>query len=494
AAPDLAQLLSINCIVLGDDPKEGFTVEIAKNKNVSVLKDLIKEKKKPHFDNVAASKLILSQVSLPMDDNFEERIKNTHQLNSLASLAQLFPHVERDHIHIVVQGPARDVIRAFEPTQLLSLNCFVLGDDQDQMFTVKILKTDNVSILRDLIKEKKNPHLNHVAASELILSQVSLPVDNDLEANLKNLDLTPLKPLLPLLSQVFPRSEEDCLHVVVKVPGEPDMTHPAEKAHHQIIKDANAAAAPSSVSNSPAMFKPSHHNISHSFTTKLSLASTPIYKTEKERTSNVYPYICSLLGIQLRENVAMTTDGKKKVESDGLVEQDLDDKTFGEKVAIVGHVEAKNELGVAGQSGVQNMLGLRSSLMTRSAAHTTMWMSKTEWCLSQYNDIRNTTCCPCIVISIAGPYIMFSGAIFADIFVAEAFTDYIYLGGTKEQIVTLSRIFAAVAPAFNGYAQRILSLSKAKPRPTQREPAISSANLYRQWAPTRDANNLTPIQ
>ena len=75
--------------------------------------------------------------------------------------------------------------------------------------------------------------------------------------------------------------------------------------------------------------------------------------------SNVFPHICSLLEIKLRENVTTTTEGKKKAESDGLVEQDLDDKTFGDTVAIVGHLEAKNELGVAGQCGVQNVLGLR---------------------------------------------------------------------------------------------------------------------------------------
>lgn len=97
-------------------------------------------------------------------------------------------------------------------------------------------------------------------------------------------------------------------------------------------------------------------------TAKLILASAQIYGTEKERTSNVYPYICSLLGITLRENVSTTTDGKKVAESDGLVEQDLDDKTLGKTVAIMGHLEAKNELGVAGQCGVQNTLGLRKFL------------------------------------------------------------------------------------------------------------------------------------
>ncbi|KAI0295433.1 hypothetical protein B0F90DRAFT_1670097 [Multifurca ochricompacta] len=245
-------------------------------------------------------------------------------------------------------------------------------------------------------------------------------------------------------------------------------------AHHQIIKDANAAAAPSSVSNSLAIFKSEQEKrpiyeghlanrrgppiaIYHTAfaqlkdslqdlnkvvdpqelkrvddTAKLILASTQIYRTEKEHATMVFSYLRSLLGIKLRENVTTTTGGENRAESDALVEQDLHDKTFGEKVATVGHLELKNELGVTGQCAVQNTLGLRKLLTN-----------------DKYKDICNTTCCPCIIISIAGPYIMFSGAICAGIFVAEAFTDFIYLGGTKEQIVTLSRIFAAVAHAFD---------------------------------------------
>jgi hypothetical protein len=171
-------------------------------------------------------------------------------------------------------------------------------------------------------------------------------------------------------------------------------------AHHQIIKDANAAASPSSVSNSPAKFKSEQekypiyngrpanrsgppitiyhtafvqlkdllqdlnkvvdpHELKHvDDTAKLILASTEIYQTEKERAHNVYPHICSLLGVNLRENVATTTVGKKTAESDALV----DDKKFSDKVAIVSYTELKNELGVAGQCAVQNSLGLRKLL------------------------------------------------------------------------------------------------------------------------------------
>jgi hypothetical protein len=110
------------------------------------------------------------------------------------------------------------VNRAPDPAQLLSLNCLVQVDGEpNQICTVKILKTENVSTLKDLIKEKQSPRLNHVAASELILSQVSLPVDDGLEESLKNVNLTPLKPFLPL-SEVFPRVEENRLHIVVQAP------------------------------------------------------------------------------------------------------------------------------------------------------------------------------------------------------------------------------------------------------------------------------------
>lgn len=74
---------------------------------------------------------------------------------------------------------------------------------------------------------------------------------------------------------------------------------------------------------------------------------------------------------------------------------------------------------------------------------------------------------------------MFGGAICADIFVAEAFTDFIYLGGTNEQILTLSRIFAAVAQALDTLKEYYYSL-KLKP---------GSPNLNRLFPqPTYTAN------
>jgi hypothetical protein len=65
-----------------------------------------------------------------------------------------------------------------------ALNCLLLNDDAEQVFTAKIHKSENVSVLKDLIKEKKSPHLDHLAASDLILWKVrSLPICLNLESD-----------------------------------------------------------------------------------------------------------------------------------------------------------------------------------------------------------------------------------------------------------------------------------------------------------------------
>src|SRR5258708_5670478 len=97
------------------------------------------------------------------------------------------------------------------------LNCFVLGDKEDNVFTVKIPKTDNVSILKDEVKKKKAPHLNHVAASDLELWEVSFPIDD--HASKKSQTEPPLKPNKRLSSLWHGNPSDDDLHILVNAPG-----------------------------------------------------------------------------------------------------------------------------------------------------------------------------------------------------------------------------------------------------------------------------------
>ena len=68
----------------------------------------------------------------------------------------------------------------------------------------------------------------------------------------------------------------------------------------------------------------------------------------------------------------------------------------------------------------------------------------------QYDEIRNVSCCPCIVISLAGPFLRISGAIFVEVFTVQTFTGYIYLCGNPfemERIQYAAKVFEAVARA-----------------------------------------------
>ena len=107
----------------------------------------------------------------------------------------------------------------------LSLNCLIHGEVQEKTFTVKIEKTENVSILKKLIKEEKAPHLDHVAASDLDLwmaADLHLdefgegPVHVNLDTYLK------LSPPRKKLSSFFTDGrivDDECLHIIAKVPG-----------------------------------------------------------------------------------------------------------------------------------------------------------------------------------------------------------------------------------------------------------------------------------
>jgi hypothetical protein len=103
----------------------------------------------------------------------------------------------------------------------LRLNCLVVGDIPDRMFTVEIPQVENVSILKDLIKEKNPSSLGNIDAKNIELWKVSFPVD-DLEKELGNINLAgylKLSPPSKKLTTFFTNVADDYLHVIVKAPG-----------------------------------------------------------------------------------------------------------------------------------------------------------------------------------------------------------------------------------------------------------------------------------
>jgi hypothetical protein len=100
--------LELNCLVSGDDPSHIFTIEIADARNVSALKDAIKEKKKPAFDHIPADTLILWKSSFPVDESLQENLRKfvgEKPLSPVNKLSKVFSNVHDTHLHIVVGCP-----------------------------------------------------------------------------------------------------------------------------------------------------------------------------------------------------------------------------------------------------------------------------------------------------------------------------------------------------------------------------------------------------
>jgi hypothetical protein len=103
----------------------------------------------------------------------------------------------------------------------LDLNRLVLGHDASRIFPIEIAENKSVRSLRKAIKDEKEHAFQHVDANNLILWQVSIPVNRNLTENLRKLDFVDDGSLLPVkrLSGVFSdQPEDEHLHIVVRVP------------------------------------------------------------------------------------------------------------------------------------------------------------------------------------------------------------------------------------------------------------------------------------
>jgi hypothetical protein len=106
----------------GDHPDHVFEVKIGEDESVAALKDVIKEKKRPYFDDVPADTLMLWKVSIPYDANLEQKVNETEfddntALRPLLKLSTSFSvRPVEGNVHIVVDPPALQTsIEAIEP-------------------------------------------------------------------------------------------------------------------------------------------------------------------------------------------------------------------------------------------------------------------------------------------------------------------------------------------------------------------------------------------
>ena len=110
ALQPLAMSLSLNCLIYGEVQDKMFTVEVEKTKNVSILKNLIKEEKARYFNHIDASDLDLFQVSIPMDELGAEPVHVNldayQKLSPRKKLSYFFNGtLDDERLHIIAKAP-----------------------------------------------------------------------------------------------------------------------------------------------------------------------------------------------------------------------------------------------------------------------------------------------------------------------------------------------------------------------------------------------------
>ena len=105
-------VIELNCLEAGDPKSNIFTVHISAKEKVAILKDKIKEKKKPKYDHVPADNLLLWTGPISIDDDdFAENTKKDKfaeedSLLPVKRLSGLFKgDMGDDDVHVIVKAP-----------------------------------------------------------------------------------------------------------------------------------------------------------------------------------------------------------------------------------------------------------------------------------------------------------------------------------------------------------------------------------------------------
>ncbi|KAF8938891.1 hypothetical protein BGZ47_008367, partial [Haplosporangium gracile] len=102
--------LSLFCFVDGLPSSRAFAIEVSATRTISHLKDLIKTKQAPAFDDITVDQLTLWRVSIP-DDNQNSAITiaalndKTELKNPRTRVSKLFPESPDDNSYIIVHRP-----------------------------------------------------------------------------------------------------------------------------------------------------------------------------------------------------------------------------------------------------------------------------------------------------------------------------------------------------------------------------------------------------
>ena len=113
--------LKLFCLVDGGSTSNAFPVKITSTDTIADLRELIKIKKSPEFDDIAADKLTLWRVSIPVTDDNEDfpilldniRENEKRKLRATYKVSIFGATLPEETIHVIVQRPPSGNADAF---------------------------------------------------------------------------------------------------------------------------------------------------------------------------------------------------------------------------------------------------------------------------------------------------------------------------------------------------------------------------------------------
>ncbi|KAI9455621.1 hypothetical protein HD554DRAFT_2178403 [Boletus coccyginus] len=178
-----AHEISLNCLIVGDDPSEMFKIQIARTADVYDLKEAIKKKNAILFRDVEAKNLGLYMVSVaePYEDNLRNVILSRRErLKGNKELSVVFPKPPpKHHIHIILD--------------YLTIVCWIQGSEPDTNFQISIRANATVDDLKKSIKQEKAILFPNVDTQHMRLCRISGAKDELQESLSKTHDGHPLR-------------------------------------------------------------------------------------------------------------------------------------------------------------------------------------------------------------------------------------------------------------------------------------------------------------
>jgi hypothetical protein len=166
--PATPTFLDLNLYVLGEEDPEESVHRILADDEISVLKQKAKNCHSVHFSNVDTRNIQLFAVSLTSD-----QLQGVTDPSRLTAARELTDPMEKSLAVFKIPLFGRVHVVAFNPPPI-SLNLYVAGVGQSQKESVEIHPYDQISVIKEKIKDRRPLSFSGVYAKDIQLFTISL--------------------------------------------------------------------------------------------------------------------------------------------------------------------------------------------------------------------------------------------------------------------------------------------------------------------------------